>query len=91
MIFVEDWNFIAWAKGLFSKHMLDAGFGEFFRILEWVAGNAMFFSSRSMLPIRVKFVQNVALIQATKNYRNGFTFAQSAIIKAVEMWRQHKS
>ena len=36
MIFVEDLNFIAWAKGLFSKHMLDAGFGEFFRILEWV-------------------------------------------------------
>ncbi|PSP01633.1 MAG: transposase, partial [Cyanobacteria bacterium SW_12_48_29] len=36
MIFVEDLNFIAWAKGLFSKHMLDASFGEFFRILEWV-------------------------------------------------------
>ena len=36
MIFVEDLNFIAWAKGLFSEHMLDASFGEFFRILEWV-------------------------------------------------------
>ena len=36
MIFVEDLNFIAWAKGLLSKHMLDASFGEFFRILEWV-------------------------------------------------------
>ena len=36
MIFVEDLNFIAWAKGLFSKYMLDASFGEFFRILEWV-------------------------------------------------------
>ncbi|PSO79500.1 MAG: transposase, partial [Cyanobacteria bacterium QS_5_48_63] len=36
MIFVEDLNFIAWAKGLFWKHMLDASFGEFFRILEWV-------------------------------------------------------
>ena len=36
MIFVEDLNFIAWAKELFSKHMLDASFGEFFSILEWV-------------------------------------------------------
>ena len=35
MIFVEDLNFIAWAKGLFSKYMLDASFGKFFRILEW--------------------------------------------------------
>ena len=36
MIFVEDLNFTVWAKGLFSKHMLDASFGKFFRILEWV-------------------------------------------------------
>ncbi|MDF5737565.1 MULTISPECIES: RNA-guided endonuclease InsQ/TnpB family protein [unclassified Nostoc] len=36
MIFVEDLNFKAWAKGMFSKHTLDAGFGEFFSILEWV-------------------------------------------------------
>lgn len=36
MIFAEDLNFKAWAKGLFSKHILDAGFGEFLSILEWV-------------------------------------------------------
>ncbi|MGB7441912.1 MAG: transposase, partial [Coleofasciculaceae cyanobacterium] len=36
MIFVEDLNFPAWAKGMFSKHTLDAGFGEFLSILEWV-------------------------------------------------------
>ncbi|MBW4549088.1 MAG: transposase [Symplocastrum torsivum CPER-KK1] len=36
MIFAEDLNVIAWAKGMFSKHTLDAGFGEFFSILEWV-------------------------------------------------------
>lgn len=33
MIFVEDINFKAWAKGMFSKHTLDAGFGQFFNIL----------------------------------------------------------
>ena len=36
MIFVEDINFKAWAKGLFSKHTLDAGFGQFFNILSYV-------------------------------------------------------
>ncbi len=36
MIFVEDINFKAWAKGLFGKHTLDAGFGQFFNILAYV-------------------------------------------------------
>ncbi len=36
MIFAEDLNFKAWAKGMFSKHTLDAGFGKFLSILEWV-------------------------------------------------------
>jgi putative transposase len=31
-----DLNFKAWAKGMFSKHTLDAGFGEFLVYLEWV-------------------------------------------------------
>jgi putative transposase len=36
MIFVEDIDFRAWAKGIFSKHTLDAGFGQFISILQWV-------------------------------------------------------
>ncbi len=36
MIFVEDINFKAWAKGMLSKHTLDAGFGQFLTILQWV-------------------------------------------------------
>jgi putative transposase len=36
MIFVEDIDFRAWAKGLFAKHTLDAGFGQFINILQWV-------------------------------------------------------
>ena len=36
MIFVEDINFKVWAKGLFRKHTLDAGFGQFFDILSYV-------------------------------------------------------
>ena len=36
MIFVEDIDFRVWAKGMFCKHTLDAGFGQFVSILEWV-------------------------------------------------------
>lgn len=37
-IFVEDINFKTWAKGMLCKHTLDAGFGQFFTILSYVAG-----------------------------------------------------
>lgn len=36
MVFVEDIDFRVWAKGLFGKHTLDAGFGQFVNILKWV-------------------------------------------------------
>jgi putative transposase len=36
MIFVEDIDFRVWGKGMFSKHTLDAGFGQFLSILKFV-------------------------------------------------------
>lgn len=36
-IFVEDIDFRTWAKGMFGKHTLDSGFGQFFNILSYVA------------------------------------------------------
>lgn len=36
MVFAEALNFKAWAKGMFSKHTLDAAHAEFLRILKWV-------------------------------------------------------
>lgn len=36
MIFVEDIDFRVWARGMFCKHSLDAGFGQFVSILQWV-------------------------------------------------------
>jgi putative transposase len=36
MIFVEDIDFRCWARGMFSKHSADAGFGQFVNILQWV-------------------------------------------------------
>jgi putative transposase len=36
MIFVEDLNLIGLSRGMLGKHCLDAGFGQFFQILEQV-------------------------------------------------------
>jgi putative transposase len=36
MVFVEDIDFRVWAKGMLGKHTLDAGFGQFVSILQWV-------------------------------------------------------
>ncbi|MGL5875969.1 MAG: RNA-guided endonuclease InsQ/TnpB family protein [Xenococcaceae cyanobacterium] len=36
MLFVEDIDVRTWAKGILSKHTLDAGFGQFVSILQWV-------------------------------------------------------
>lgn len=36
MLFAEDIDFRTWAKGMLGKHTLDAGFGQFVSILQWV-------------------------------------------------------
>lgn len=36
MIFAEDLNLKAMSRGMLCKHTLDAGFGQFINILEWV-------------------------------------------------------
>ena len=36
MLFVEDIDLRVWAKGMLGKHTLDAGFGQFVSILQWV-------------------------------------------------------
>ncbi|WP_254921317.1 transposase [Nodularia sp. NIES-3585] len=34
MVFVEDLNLVGLSRGMLGKHCLDAGFGQFFNILE---------------------------------------------------------
>jgi putative transposase len=36
-IFIENINFISWARGMLGKHTLDSSFGQFISILQWVA------------------------------------------------------
>ncbi|MFO8039770.1 MAG: transposase [Sodalinema sp.] len=45
-IFIEDINFITWAKGMLGKHTLDASFGQFVTILNWVAWKRDVFVAR---------------------------------------------
>ncbi len=47
MIFAEDLNLKAMSKGMLCKHTLDAGFGQFLNILEWVC------SKRDVLFLKV--------------------------------------
>ncbi len=37
MLFTEDLNFKAMSRGMLCKHTLDAGFGQFLNILNWVS------------------------------------------------------
>jgi putative transposase len=37
MVFVEDLNLQAMSRGMLRKHTLDAAFGQFLNVLEWVA------------------------------------------------------
>ncbi len=36
MVFVEDLNLVGLSRGMLGKHCLDAGFGQFFNILEQI-------------------------------------------------------
>lgn len=40
MIFVEEINFTAWSKGMFSKQSLDMGLGQFITTLEYVCSQS---------------------------------------------------
>lgn len=46
MIFAEDLNLKAMSKGMLCKHTLDAGFGQFLNILEWVCSKRDVFFAR---------------------------------------------
>ncbi len=44
-IFVEDIDLRIWSKGMYAAHTLDAGFGQFFTILQYVAWkNGVYFA-----------------------------------------------
>lgn len=46
MVFVENLNFKAWAKGMLGKHTLDASFGQFINILQWVCWKQQVYFSK---------------------------------------------
>ena len=46
MVFAEDLNLKAMSRGMLSKHTLDAAFGQFLNILEWVASKHQVYFAR---------------------------------------------
>ncbi len=46
MVFVEDLNLKAMGRGMLRKHTLDAAFGQFLNLLEWVAKKHQVFFAR---------------------------------------------
>jgi putative transposase len=66
MTFVEDIDFRVWAHGMFGKHTLDAGFGQFISILQWVCWKRGVYFAKSTKITPPKFVLNAILIQARK-------------------------
>lgn len=46
MVFVEDLNLKAMSRGMLRKHTLDAAFGQFLNLLEWVAKKYQVFFAR---------------------------------------------
>ncbi|EGJ32021.1 MULTISPECIES: RNA-guided endonuclease TnpB family protein [Moorena] len=46
MVFVEDLNVLAMSRGMLRKHTLDAAFGQFLNILEWVASKHQVYCGR---------------------------------------------
>jgi putative transposase len=45
-IFIEEISFMTWARGMLGKHTLDASFGQFVTILNWVAWKRDVFVAR---------------------------------------------
>ena len=46
MVFVEDLNLKAMSRGMLRKHTLDAAFGQFLNLLEWVASKRQVYFAR---------------------------------------------
>lgn len=46
MVFVEDLNLKAMSRGMLRKHTLDAAFGQFLNLLEWVAKKHQIYFAR---------------------------------------------
>jgi hypothetical protein len=81
MVFVEDLNLVGLSRAMLGKHCLDAGFGQFFNILEQTCfKRGVFFQkvdakkTRNICPIVLKK-------QAKKSYQNEFAHVIIATIQ----------
>ena len=90
MMFVEDINFKAWAKGLFGKHTLDAGFGQFFNILSYICWKRDVYFLKVDKDYTSQICPNCIPKQAKRIYQIEFIIVLIVGIKQIVMWRRVK-
>ena len=81
MAFLEDLNLVGLSRAMLGKHCLDAGFGQFFNILEQTCFKRRVFFQK----VDAKKTRNICPIvlkkQAKKSYQNEFAHVIIATIQ----------
>ena len=90
MVFVEDLNLKAMSRGMLRKHTLDAAFGQFLNLLEWVAKKHQVYFARVNPDLRLKPVLNVERTRVKKNSRNEYTDMVNVDTKQIEIVQHQK-
>lgn len=90
MVFVEDLNLKAMSRGMLRKHTLDAAFGQFLNLLEWVAKKHQLYFARVNPDLRLKPVLNVERTRVKKNSRNEYTDMVNVDTKQIEIVQHQK-
>jgi hypothetical protein len=90
MVFVEDLNLKAMSRGMLRKHTLDAAFGQFLNLLEWVAKKHQVYFARVNPDLRLKPVLNVERTRVKKNSPNECTDVVNVDTKQIEIMQHQK-
>jgi transposase len=91
MVFVEDLNLKGMSRGMLRKHTLDAAFGQFLNLLEWVAKkHQIYFCRVNPDGTSQTCPSSATRIRVKKSFPNEFINVVSADIKPIEITQHPK-
>jgi len=91
MVFVEDLNLKAMSRGMLRKHTLDAAFGQFLNLLEWVAKkHQIYFARVNPNGTSQTCPSSATHIRARKTFPNECIDVVNAAMKPIEIMRHLK-
>jgi len=91
MVFVEDLNLKAMSRGMLRKHTLDAAFGQFLNLLEWVAKkHQIYFARVNPNGTSQTCPSSATHIRARKTFPNECIDVVNAAMKPIEIVRHLK-